>query len=107
METITYSRVENLDIQLDLYLPTELRQGLIPAIVHFHSGGMIAGCRKTLALQQWLKGKPIQPSLKYAVARKKVDSWINTLTPDPRRSTRGGSAIHQRRPSPPIPIHRL
>lgn len=59
METITYSRVDNLDIQLDLYLPPGLNEceGLVPALVHFHGGGMIAGCRKTLFFQQWLKGK--------------------------------------------------
>lgn len=56
METITYSRFETLDIQLDLYLPPELSAGLVPALVHFHGGGMIAGCRKTLFFQQWLKG---------------------------------------------------
>ena len=57
MQTITYSRVDTLEIQLDLYLPPELREGLVPALVHFHAGGMIAGCRKTLYYQQWLKGK--------------------------------------------------
>ena len=57
METITYSTVERLDIQLDLYLPPELKVGLVPALVHFHAGGMIAGCRKTLSFQQWLKGQ--------------------------------------------------
>lgn len=57
METITYSRFETLDIQLDLYLPPELNAGLVPALVHFHGGGMIAGCRKTLFFQQWLKSE--------------------------------------------------
>lgn len=56
METITYSYADNLEIQLDLYLPPELDQTFVPALVHFHSGGMIAGCRKTLIFQQWLKG---------------------------------------------------
>ena len=56
METITYSRIDNLEIQLDLYLPPELNEGSVPALVHFHGGGMIAGCRKTLFFQQWLKG---------------------------------------------------
>lgn len=56
METITYSRVESLEIQLDLYLPPELNAGLVPALVHFHGGGMIAGSRKSLFFQQWLKG---------------------------------------------------
>lgn len=55
MTTIAYSRVETLDIQLDLYLPPDLKEGPVPAIVHFHGGGMIAGCRKTLFYQQWLK----------------------------------------------------
>ena len=57
METITYSSVERLDIQLDLYLAPELKVGLVPALVHFHAEDMIAGCRKTLSSQQWLKGK--------------------------------------------------
>lgn len=56
METITYSRVGSLDIKLDLYIPPEPKQGLVPALVHFHGGGMIAGCRKTLFFQHWLKG---------------------------------------------------
>lgn len=56
MTSITYSRVGSLDIELDLYLPPEPKEVLIPALVHFHGGGMIAGCRKTLAFQQWLKG---------------------------------------------------
>ena len=57
METVTYSRVETLDIQVDLYLPTGLKEGLVPALVFFHGGGMISGCRKTLIFQQWLKGE--------------------------------------------------
>lgn len=57
METITYSHIDSLDIQLDLFLPRELGEGLVPALVHFHGGGMIAGCRKTLFFQHWLKGK--------------------------------------------------
>lgn len=57
METITYSQVGSLDIQLDLYLPPELNEGLVQAVVHFHGGGMIAGCRKTLYFQNWLKGR--------------------------------------------------
>ena len=56
MKTITYSRVGTLDIQLDLYQPPELKEGPVAAVVHFHGGGMIAGCRKTLFFQHWLKG---------------------------------------------------
>lgn len=56
METITYSRIGSLDIQLDLYKPAELKEGPVSAVVHFHGGGMIAGSRKTLAFQHWLKG---------------------------------------------------
>ena len=58
METVTYSRVDSLDIQFDLYLPAGLNQSLVPALVHFHGGGMIAGCRKTLSFPHWLKGIP-------------------------------------------------
>ena len=57
METITYSRIDDLEVQqLDLFLPPGLKEGLVPALVHFHGGGMIAGCRKTLFFQTWLKG---------------------------------------------------
>lgn len=56
METITYSRIGSLEIQLDLHLSQSLPQGSRPAIVHFHGGGMIGGCRKTLFFQRWLLG---------------------------------------------------
>lgn len=57
METITYSQVGSLEIKFDLYLPGGLKEGLVQTVVHFHCGGMIAGCRKTLLSQNWLKGK--------------------------------------------------
>ena len=56
MTSITYSSIESLDIQLDLYLPPEPKEGAVAALVYFHGGGMIAGCRKTLGFQRWLKG---------------------------------------------------
>lgn len=56
MQSITYSHVDSLDIKLDLHLPPELAAGPVPALVHFHRGGMMAGSRKTLASQHWLKG---------------------------------------------------
>ena len=57
MASITYSQVGSLEIKLDLYQPPELKEGLVPALVHFHGGGgMIAGCRKDLHFVKWLKG---------------------------------------------------
>ena len=64
METITYSQVGSLDIKFDLYLPPEMKAGLVQAVVHFHGGGMIAGCRKTLLFQNWLKGKSYNLDIK-------------------------------------------
>lgn len=61
MGTITYSHIGSLDIQIDLHLPLDLRQGSRPAIVHFHGGGMIEGCRKTLYFQRWLLGARSRP----------------------------------------------
>ena len=104
METITYSRIDDLEVQLDLYLPPGLKEGLVPALVHFHGGGMIAGCRKTLFFQTWLKGD----------ARKlhhQPDGFGEgrnpTLTSTPRRHTGARHPLHQRRPSSPISVHRL
>lgn len=68
METITYSRVGSLDIKLDLYIPPEPKQGLVPALVHFHGGGMIAGCRKTLFFQHWLKDAMLEHGILFISA---------------------------------------
>ena len=56
MKTITYCTIHSLEIQLDLFVPEHLPSGLVPALVFFHGGGMVSGGRKTLVLQQWLKG---------------------------------------------------
>ncbi|CAF9908250.1 MAG: hypothetical protein ALECFALPRED_004361 [Alectoria fallacina] len=68
METITYSQVDSLNIQLDLYLPPELEQGLVAAVVHFHGGGMIAGCRKILSTQHWLKDATLEHGILFISA---------------------------------------
>ena len=54
MKTITYSRVGDLEIQLDLYLPPDVSPGPKAVIIFIHGGGMIGGCRKTLFFQKWL-----------------------------------------------------
>ena len=104
METVTYSRIDNLEIQLDLYLPPGLKEGSVPALVHFHGGGMIAGCRKTLFFQQWLKGDARANFHHLPVS---VEEGNPTLTSTPRRDTRARHPLHQRRPPSPLPLHRL
>ena len=54
IKTVTYSRVDDLEIQLDLYLPPDVPPGPKGAIIFFHGGGMVAGCRKSLNYEEWL-----------------------------------------------------
>lgn len=54
IKTITYSHVDDLEIQLDLYLPPDVPPGPKGAIIFFHGGGMVAGGRKTLSYEEWL-----------------------------------------------------
>lgn len=49
--TLVYSRVGDLDIHIDLYLPRsppEQEVPLIPAVIFFHGGGMFRGNRKSI-----------------------------------------------------------
>lgn len=49
--TLVYSRVGDLDIHIDLYLPPptpEPEVPLIPAVIFFHGGGMFRGNRKSI-----------------------------------------------------------
>jgi acetyl esterase/lipase len=42
--TLIYSRVDRLELKLDLYLPPNAT-GALPAIVSFHGGGLTVGVR--------------------------------------------------------------
>lgn len=51
MHTFVYSRVGDLDICLDVYLPPPaplLEVPLIPAVIFFHGGGIFRGNRKSI-----------------------------------------------------------
>ncbi|KAH9916866.1 Alpha/Beta hydrolase protein [Fomitopsis serialis] len=54
MQTVTYSRVGSLEIQLDIRLPPSPTAGALPAVVHFHGGGMTTGARSGYDCWQWL-----------------------------------------------------
>lgn len=42
--TLTYSKVKNLSIKLDAYVPP-VASGTLPGIVFFHGGGLVTGSR--------------------------------------------------------------
>ena len=46
-KTYTYKRVGNLNIELDLYLPTSPNNA--PVLLWFHGGGLLQGQRKSVA----------------------------------------------------------
>ena len=45
MQTITYSRIGDLDLKFDLYAHSEHGTDPMPALVYFHGGGYVAGAR--------------------------------------------------------------
>lgn len=54
MKTATYSRVDDLDLKLDILLPTSPTVGALPGILHIHGGGMSAGSRSGLDCFEWI-----------------------------------------------------
>lgn len=55
-QTLTYSFVDDLEIKLDLYVPSDA-QGALPAIVYFHGGGLTIGNRDIKEVHStWLYG---------------------------------------------------
>lgn len=48
VHTLVYSRIGDLDIHLDVYLPPEAGIQLIPAVIFFHGGGIFRGNRKSI-----------------------------------------------------------
>ncbi|KZT67008.1 alpha/beta-hydrolase [Daedalea quercina L-15889] len=55
MPTLTYSRVDSLDIQLDYELPCSVASGSLGAVIYLHGGGMIAGSRRDAFFPDWMK----------------------------------------------------
>ncbi|KAH7012875.1 Alpha/Beta hydrolase protein [Ilyonectria destructans] len=52
-QTLVYSTVEDHDIKLDYYVPTNAR-GTLPAVIYYHGGGMTAGSRRDFQFPRWL-----------------------------------------------------
>jgi len=58
--TITYRRVGDLDIKLDVSVPPSATTGsVLPAVVYFHGGGLLSGGRneEDAYTPLWFKGK--------------------------------------------------
>ena len=69
-KTVVYSKVQGLDIKVDIYVPSILPAGSHPALVLFHGGGMVAGNRQGVLIQQWLIGKGFLPQSPF---------WLNNV----------------------------
>lgn len=62
MNTITYKRVGSLEIKLDLCIPPSAMAGeVLPAVIYFHGGGLLSGCRteEDVYFPFWLKGTSV------------------------------------------------
>ena len=57
MPTITYSRVADLDIELDFELPPSPTPGALPAVIYIHGGGLVAGGRRDAFFPEWFRGR--------------------------------------------------
>ena len=55
--TLVYSKIKDLEIKLDLYLPPDAT-GTLPVIIFFHGGGLTVGNRQdtTRSETRWLLG---------------------------------------------------
>ena len=63
MQTVTYSRVGDVDIKLDIELPPSPTTGTLPAVIYIHGGGMVSGSRRDAFFPGWFRGV----SIAYAV----------------------------------------
>ena len=59
--TVTYKKLGDLTLHIDVYPPTPRFDGPVPAVVYFHGGGMTAGDRASW-FPTWLHS-PFFPSL--------------------------------------------
>ena len=57
--TITYKRVSNLEIKIDLTLPpSSTMDSPLPALIYYHGGGLLSGHRteEDVFFPPWIKG---------------------------------------------------
>lgn len=54
MQTVTYSTVGTLPIKVDFQAPPSAR-GVLPGVIFFHGGGMVAGSRREYG--EWIVGQ--------------------------------------------------
>ncbi|KAJ3032104.1 hypothetical protein HDV00_007991 [Rhizophlyctis rosea] len=56
MTTVTFSKVKDLDLLTDIYLPSNLKSGQkVGAIIQYHGGGLVSGGRNDVWFPTWLK----------------------------------------------------
>ena len=57
--TITYKRVGDLDIKIDVTVPPSATvDSSLPALIYYHGGGLLSGCRveEEAWFPLWIKG---------------------------------------------------
>jgi acetyl esterase/lipase len=59
--TVAYKKIGDVTLYIDVYPPTLISDGPVPAVVYFHAGGMTAGDRASW-FPAWLHS-PFSPSL--------------------------------------------
>ena len=53
--TVTFKKVDGLELALDVYPPQELGSKPVPAVVYYHGGGLTVGDRSSW-FPTWLHG---------------------------------------------------
>ena len=56
MQTATYSHVGSLGIEVDFQVPPSVTKGVLPGVIFFHGGGLVAGSR-TRETFPWILGQ--------------------------------------------------
>lgn len=56
MQTVTYSRVGDVDIKFDIEPPPSPTTGTLPAVIYIHGGGLVSGSRRDAFFPDWFRG---------------------------------------------------
>lgn len=59
--TITYKRVGDLEIKIDVTVPSSATaDSLLPGLIYYHGGGLLSGCRteEDAFFPIWTRGTP-------------------------------------------------